>query len=178
MFLKKRAAYHILAFSSLAFGMMSVLFILDGTKNASLYRYASFFIILSAAIHRYDSKIAKLLNFQDLPYSEITMLSGLVSFCIAPSMLIYNINNHFSALGIMGHFLGIIFPIAGAYSLSRKNGKSLNYGFSTTLAGVFLTIYSIIILFNQSNLTYALSIIIIFMLSFLMISSSNIKKML
>lgn len=176
----KKAVPNILAFGNLACGMISILMLLDSSKSGDSYYFACFFIILAAAIHRYGMKIAKFLNVLCEMEKELNALSDLVSFGVAPSILIYNLNNHFSNMGIIGYLLGIIFPLAGAYRLARyrrKNFDDYYLGISITLAGVFMTLYSLIVLLGNSKPTTILSIMFIILLSYLMVSKFKIRKL-
>ena len=93
-------------FSNLACGVFSLLMLFEGKLEA-----ACIFILLAALIDRYDGRIARFLNVSSEIGKELDSLADLVSFGVAPAMLLY-ILNQYEHLGIIGYILIILFPIA------------------------------------------------------------------
>lgn len=167
----KNGIPNLFTFGNLIFGTMSLIMTFD--KN---YSMAGIFIIVSALLDRYDGRIARRLNVSSELGKELDSLADLISFGVAPSMLIYNLYN-FSDKGLWGYFLLLVFPVAGAYRLARYNVASFDGVFSgipITIAGILLALYSLSSNFLVSNrvITY----IIVLLLSYLMVSKVEFKK--
>jgi CDP-diacylglycerol--serine O-phosphatidyltransferase len=167
----KNAVPNIFTFANLACGVLSLLM----TFNSN-YRWACLFIIIAGLIDRYDGRVARFLQVSSEIGKELDSLADLVSFGVAPSILVFNLYN-FVNLGLAGYLLVLVFPIAGAYRLARYNSMDFNnvfMGVPITIAGTFLALYSLITLNNNSN--YILTIILVVLLSYLMVSKFKIKK--
>ncbi|MCM8711100.1 CDP-diacylglycerol--serine O-phosphatidyltransferase [Clostridium sp. SYSU_GA19001] len=167
----KNAVPNIFTFANLACGVLSLI----ATFNSN-YKWASLFIIIAGLIDRYDGRVARFLQVSSDLGKELDSLADLVSFGVAPSILIFNLYN-FIDLGIIGYLLVLIFPIAGAYRLARYNTTPFNnvfMGVPITIAGSFLALYSLITLKNAEN--PIISIFLVIILSYLMISKFQIKK--
>lgn len=168
---KRNAVPNIFTFSNLGCGVLSLLM----TFNEN-YRWACLFIIIAGIIDRYDGRIARFLNVSSDIGKELDSLADLVSFGVAPSILIFNLYN-FTNLGFLGYILVLLFPIAGAYRLARYNSSTFNnifMGVPITIAGTFLAFFALITLNSNSN--PSISIILLILLSYLMISKFKIKK--
>lgn len=167
----KSAVPNLFTFANLACGVLSLL----STFNEN-YRWASLFIIIAALIDRYDGRVARFLNVSSELGKELDSLADLVSFGVAPSILIFNMYN-FVNLGIAGYVLVLVFPIAGAYRLARYNCSTFNNvftGIPITIAGSFLALYSLLTINNNGK--GILTIILVVILSYLMVSKFQIKK--
>jgi len=70
---------------NLSFGVFSILEIIKQNYIAS-----AVFIIIAAFIDRYDGRIARLLNVSSEFGKELDSLADLVSFGVAPALLIFN----------------------------------------------------------------------------------------
>ena len=82
------------------------------------------------------------------------------------------------SLGNIGYLCFLIYPVAGAYRLARYNNSTFNNvytGIPITLAGMLVAIYALVTLNSPHN--FPLTIIIMFVLSYLMVSKIQIKKM-
>lgn len=175
----KNAVPNIFTFANLACGILSILMTFQANSlDQSNYRLACYFILAAAFIDRYDGRVARFLNVSSDLGKELDSLADLVSFGVAPSILVFSLYN-FSNLGVIGYLLVLIFPIAGAYRLARFNTTNLHnvfMGVPITIAGSFLALYSLITisLGHFSNLALSISLIIIS--SYLMVSKFKIKK--
>jgi CDP-diacylglycerol--serine O-phosphatidyltransferase len=168
---KMSAIPNMFTFANLACGVLSLLM----TFNAN-YKWACLFIIIAGLIDRYDGRVARFLQVSSDIGKELDSLADLVSFGVAPSILIFNLYNY-TNLGIIGYLLVLIFPISGAYRLARYNATPFNdvfMGIPITIAGSFLALYSLITI--EYNANPALSIIFVVLLSYLMISKVRFKK--
>lgn len=173
----KNAVPNMFTFANLACGVLSILMTFQGnTIDQTNYKMACYFIILAAIIDRYDGRVARFLKVSSDLGKELDSLADLVSFGVAPSILVFSLYN-FSAFGFMGYLLVLIFPLAGAYRLARYNSTTFDnvfMGIPITIAGGLLAIFALITINHTTN--PILSIILIFMLSYLMVSKLRIKK--
>lgn len=162
---------NIITFGNLIFGLLSLIM-----TNESNYRFSAIFILLAALMDRYDGQVARFLHVSSSFGKELDSLADLVSFGVAPSLLIFNLYN-FISLGYLGYVCFLIFPLAGAYRLALYNCSKCNNvytGIPITLAGMLLALYALIPLNSSTN--FLLTIIIMFILSYLMISKFKLKK--
>lgn len=169
--MKKSSIPNILTFGNLVFGLLSLLM----TFQAN-YKISVVFILLAALMDRYDGQLARYLQVSSSLGKELDSLADLVSFGVAPSLLMFNLYN-FMSLGYLGYICFLIFPVAGAYRLARYNNSEFNNvytGIPITLAGMLIALYALATLNSPHN--FPLTIIIIFSLSYLMISKVQIKK--
>lgn len=162
---------NIFTLGNLSCGVMSLLMTYEVN-----YKFASLFIILAALLDRYDGRIARALNVSSEIGKELDSLADLISFGVAPSLMVFSMNN-FSSLGIIGYISLVIFPVAGAYRLAKYNISTFTGVFSgipITCAGMIIAIYS---LFNINKmLNTGFNICIVILLSYLMISKWEFKK--
>ena len=169
--MKKSSIPNILTFGNLIFGLLSLLM----TFQAN-YRLSAIFILLAGLMDRYDGQVARFLQVSSDFGKELDSLADLVSFGVAPSMLIFNLYN-FISLGYLGYVCFLIFPVAGAFRLARYNSSKFDNvytGIPITLAGMLVALYALMTLNSPRN--FPLTIIIIFILSYLMVSKFQIKK--
>jgi len=168
---KKSSIPNILTFGNLIFGLLSLLTTFHGN-----YKLSVIFILLAGLMDRYDGQVARLLQVSSELGKQLDSLADLVSFGVAPSMLIFNLYN-FISLGYIGYVCFLIFPVAGAYRLARYNSSKFDNvytGIPITLAGMLVSLYALLTLNSPHN--FPLTITIIFILSYLMVSKFQIKK--
>lgn len=169
--MKKSSIPNILTFGNLVFGLLSLLM----TFQAN-YKLSIIFILLAGLMDRYDGQLARFLQVSSELGKQLDSLSDLVSFGVAPSMLIFNLYN-FISLGYFAYFCFLVFPVAGAYRLARYNSckfDNVYTGIPITLAGMLLALYALVTLNSPNN--FPLTIIIMFILSYLMVSKFKMKK--
>lgn len=169
--MKKGSIPNILTFGNLVFGLLSILMTFQTN-----YKLAAIFILLASLMDRYDGQVARLLQVSSELGKELDSLADLVSFGVAPSILIYNLYD-FISLGYLGYVCFLVLPLAGAYRLARYNSSKFDNvytGIPITLAGILLALFALATLNSSHN--YPLVIIIIFILSYLMISKFQLKK--
>ncbi|QGU96063.1 CDP-diacylglycerol--serine O-phosphatidyltransferase [Clostridium bovifaecis] len=156
---------------NLACGLISLIMTFQGD-----YKTACIFILLAGIMDRYDGRIARFLDAASDIGKELDSLADLVSFGVAPSILVFNLYN-LTDLGIVGYLLVLIFPLSGAYRLARYNCTEFDgsfMGIPITVAGMLMSLYSFLTLENASNVL--LTGILMVLLSYLMISKLKIKK--
>lgn len=157
--------------SNLTLGVLSLLMTFNGN-----YALSAVFILCAALIDRYDGRVARLLGVSSEIGKELDSLADLVSFGVAPSMLICLIYN-LTSFNIIGYALVVIFPVTGAYRLARYNTMDFENVFSgipITIAGSILALYALMTYKSANNLV--LTIVIILSLSYLMVSKIKFKK--
>ena len=169
MIIAKSAVPNAFTLGNLGCGILSLLMTFQ--KNFML---AAIFVLLAGVMDRYDGRIARFLNVSSELGKELDSLADLVSFGVAPSILIFNINQ----LGIIGYILVLIFPLAGAYRLARYNISTFDgvfAGVPITCAGMFMALYSLFL--HPGNESFSvLTIILMSLFSYLMISKIKFKK--
>ena len=167
-----QAIPNIFTLTNLSCGVISLLM----TFQAN-YLLAAIFILLACLADRYDGRVARYLQVSSELGKELDSLADLVSFGVAPSLLMFNIYNY-SNLGIIGYLLVLLLPIAGAYRLARYNSTEFDgifKGVPITMSGAVLAVFSILTRNNPENF-FVLSIILVFSFSYLMVSNIKLKK--
>lgn len=170
--MKKSAIPNAFTLGNLSFGLLSILMTFH-----TEYFLASLFVLLAALADRYDGRVARFLQVDSEIGKELDSLADLVSFGVAPALLTYKLYN-FMNFGIWGYFLVLIFPICGAYRLARYNISTFDgvfTGVPITLAGSFMAVFSLLTF--RSTLSPVFPIIFLLLLSYLMVSKFQLKKM-
>lgn len=130
---------------------------------------AALMVIIALLTDGLDGKIARALNAQSEFGKELDSLSDVISFGVAPAMIMYAAS--FQYLGPAGLILTAIFPIFGALRLARFNVHNSSAGHFVGLpipaAGGVL---SMLALFH-ADLPALFLMIVTVALSFLMISN-------
>src|SRR5690625_2336866 len=70
---------------NLSFGVMAIIFVVNGSEKLALL-----FILLAALFDRFDGKVARKFNIESASGKELDSLCDLVSFGVAPALLIYH----------------------------------------------------------------------------------------
>ncbi|MDT8718521.1 CDP-diacylglycerol--serine O-phosphatidyltransferase [Clostridium sp. 19966] len=166
----KKSIPNIFTLGNLACGLLSIL-----ASSGKCFYWAGILILLAGVMDRYDGRVARFLQVSSEIGKELDSLADLVSFGVAPAILIYSM--YFEPLGPLGYILVLMFPIAGAYRLARYNCTSFDgvfMGIPITIAGTFMAFFALITIKNPSN--FALPVILMVALSYLMVSKLRIKK--
>ncbi|WP_297638129.1 CDP-diacylglycerol--serine O-phosphatidyltransferase [uncultured Clostridium sp.] len=173
--MKKSCIPNIFTFINLSCGVLSLL----STFNHR-YLYAALLILLAGLVDRYDGRVARYLNVSSELGKELDSLADLVSFGVAPSVLIFILCdfNKLGPVGILGYAVLIAFPICGAFRLARYNVSTFDgnfRGIPITIAGCFMAFYAIICLYLKLPIIIAFVLMIIG--SYLMVSNIKLKKL-
>lgn len=175
----KNSVPNFFTLSNLACGVLSLLMTFEASsQNLNAYKWACLFIIFAALIDRYDGRVARYLNVSSELGKELDSLADLVSFGVAPAILIFNLYN-FERFGLIGYILVLLLPIAGAYRLARYNTSAFDgnfMGIPITAAGIIIAFYSLILILLNAIPNPLVTIFLIVMLSYLMVSKLKIKK--
>ncbi|PIC63577.1 CDP-diacylglycerol--serine O-phosphatidyltransferase [Sporosarcina sp. P13] len=127
---------NIITLFNLSLGIIAIILVLKGHGHMSLM-----FIFFAALFDRFDGMVARHYNAESAFGKELDSLSDLVSFGVAPAMLIYH-----AALSDtlwIGLSAVVFYILAGAVRLARYNVEEFDgsfYGLPITVAGVFLTL--------------------------------------
>lgn len=156
---------------NLSLGILSMLFMFEND-----YYMSSLLIILAALFDRFDGLLARKFNATSSLGKELDSLCDLISFGVAPSILVWHIR--LIDFGIFGIIVTILYAIAGAYRLARYNTTEFSgiyLGIPITLSGGIVAIMALyIIRYNMNNYILALFMLC---LSYGMISTKiRLKK--
>jgi CDP-diacylglycerol---serine O-phosphatidyltransferase len=165
--LKSQTA-NLITLTNLSLGGFSVIATLHDQMNLSLL-----LIFIAALTDRLDGMAARKLNIESELGKQLDSMSDIISFGVAPALLIYTaVLNEFAFPGM---FFTIFYIGCGAFRLARFN-ISDNTGYFTglpiTAAGCLMTLSYLAIPFIPGVLVLFFTII----LSLLMISSFTLKK--
>lgn len=172
--MRKSCIPNVFTFINLSCGIISILSVMSNN-----YAVAGVFILLAGLVDRYDGRIARFLNVSSDLGKELDSLADLVSFGVAPSILIYVLYDYsnFGPRGIFGLILLLAFPICGAYRLARFNTAAFDgvfTGVPITIAGCFMAVIALLSL-KASISIYVVTILMI-LFAYLMVSTLKLKK--
>lgn len=140
------------------------------------YQLAAILIILSMILDGMDGKVARRLNTSSAFGKELDSLSDLVSFGVAPAILIYSAQ--VSDLGYNGYLgLGIasVFALCGAIRLARFNVLNISdffVGVPITAAGSILALLELL----SNRIPAVVFPIAMLLLAVLMVSNVKVPK--
>jgi CDP-diacylglycerol--serine O-phosphatidyltransferase len=117
---------HLFTLANLFFGFLSLIFTLDGK-----YSLAAGMIIISIIMDSMDGKVARKLAVSSDFGKQLDSLCDLVSFGVAPAILVYQVILH-TYLGLL---IAVVFVLCGAVRLARFNVLNI----STYFIGVPIT---------------------------------------
>lgn len=107
----------LITIGNIAFGFRSMIFSINGALSS-----AAWCIIIAIAFDVLDGRVARWTNTTSSFGIELDSLSDIVSFGIAPSILMYQMG--LSTLGKPGFIIALFFVIAGALRLAKFNLKA------------------------------------------------------
>ena len=166
-FLRKQAA-NILTFMNMILGLAAILFAIQNN-----FKLSSIFILVAAVTDYSDGWVARKLNTTSALGKYLDSNSDLISFGIAPGLLIYlSVLNQF---GIFGIGVSFLFIVCGAFRLARYNAVE----FSGYYVGVPITISGALLALAIFAIPYFPAIVflpITLILSYLMVSNHSVKK--
>lgn len=93
------------------------------TAMEGYFNYAAIAIFVAMIMDFFDGRVARLTNTQSAFGAELDSLSDMVSFGIAPALVIYSWS--LEGLGKLGWLAAFIFTAAGALRLARFNTQVL-----------------------------------------------------
>ncbi|UII54958.1 CDP-diacylglycerol--serine O-phosphatidyltransferase [Cytobacillus spongiae] len=165
----KAQAANALTMSNLMLGGFSVIATLNDQLKVSLL-----LIFIAALLDRFDGMVARKLQIVSELGKELDSMSDIISFGVAPALLLYVGVLH--EFGAPGAFFTIFYIGCGALRLAKFNISENNgyfIGLPITAAGCLLTLsYLTLSVIQTQGILF-----LIIVLSFLMISPFRIKKM-
>ena len=174
--MRKSCIPNVFTFINLSCGVVSILSVMD-----EKYAMAGVFILLAGLVDRYDGRIARFLNVSSDLGKELDSLADLVSFGVAPSILVYMYFEleYFGPNGLLGFVVLLLFPICGAYRLARFNTADFEgvfTGVPITIIGCFMAFFSLIV--TELNIKMSIYIVVLLMIigSYLMVSKLKLRK--
>lgn len=158
-----------LTMCNLCLGVAAIMFVTE--DSASLW--PPLFILIAALMDTCDGKLARSLNAQSDLGKELDSLCDLVTFGVAPAILLWHAC--LSAYGAKGAVFVFMYVIAGAYRLARYNVScdcSSFTGMPITCAGILTALYYMT---QYSNYALSTAFFMAF-LSFAMVSRVRFKR--
>ncbi|MDW7673721.1 MAG: CDP-diacylglycerol--serine O-phosphatidyltransferase [Bacillota bacterium] len=159
----------IFTLTNLLLGFLALIYTMEGRFNL-----AASLILISVVLDGLDGKIARKLDATSNFGKELDSLSDLVSFGVAPAILVYAFALQ-PNLGILGLFMAVFFALCGAIRLARFNVLNITthfLGVPITMAGGLMSLF---ILLGALLPTWFFAVITV-VLAFLMISSIKVPK--
>ena len=105
--------------TSLVFGVLAIMLLADGD-----FLLAAILILLGAILDVLDGHLAVRLNAVSAIGKELDSLADVVTFGVAPTMLVYHLLLSVGVNQYLATFSSLTFVIAGAYRLARFNVHS------------------------------------------------------
>jgi CDP-diacylglycerol--serine O-phosphatidyltransferase len=164
----KAQTANILTMINLSLGGFAILSGIKGQLNLSLL-----LIFLAALADRFDGMVARKLNIESEFGKQLDSMCDIISFGVAPALLIYQGILH--EFGAPGSFFTVLYIACGAVRLARFNITENNgyfTGLPITAAGCLLTLSFLAIPIFPPQFFILFTII----LSFLMIGTFKLKK--
>ncbi|QGG48256.1 CDP-diacylglycerol--serine O-phosphatidyltransferase [Heliorestis convoluta] len=127
--------------ANLLLGILSLVYTMDGN-----FRLAAVMILLSMVLDGMDGKVARKLDVASPFGKELDSLSDLVSFGVAPAILVYAAQMY-EPYGIVGLIIALIFALCGAVRLARFNILNISthfLGIPITVAGPLMAIFTLV----------------------------------
>ena len=168
--MNKSSIPNLFTYLNLSLGIIAIILCFEDR-----YLAANICILTAALADRYDGRIARSFNAVSPLGKELDSLSDLVSFGVAPMILAWTLSLH--SLIPLGYVALLLYPICSAFRLARYNVTE----FSNVYMGVPITVAgSIVALDNIASFKLAnhaaVTLILVLLLSYLMISKIEIKK--
>ncbi|WP_100372197.1 CDP-diacylglycerol--serine O-phosphatidyltransferase [Bacillus sp. FJAT-45037] len=160
---------NILTLINLGLGALSIVFVLQNEL-----RMALLLITIAAVCDRLDGAAARRFNATSEFGKQLDSLSDIVSFGVAPAILIHQAILH--EFGSVGAIFAILFILCGAIRLARFNVTESNryfVGLPITAAGCILTFSTLLVPFLEPYSFMFITII----LALMMVSTFTVRKM-
>ena len=164
----KSQTANLLTLANLSLGGFAIIFAINGNLNLSLL-----LIFIAALADRFDGMVARKLNIESDLGKQLDSMSDIISFGVAPALLIYQ--GILSDFGAPGAFFIVFYIGCGAFRLARFNiTENTGYftGLPITAAGVLATLSFLAIPLLPPQ-TYLFTMMT---LSLLMVSPFKLKK--
>jgi CDP-diacylglycerol---serine O-phosphatidyltransferase len=159
---------NIITVVNLALGVLGIYFVVVSELKLSFFA-----IFIASFVDRFDGLIARKMQIESELGKQLDSLSDLISFGVAPAFLVYQSSLH--EFGFPGVLFIIIYIICGAIRLARFNIHEFSghyIGVPITVAGCLLALSYLL----NGIIPGYLFMFLILILSFLMISTIQVKK--
>lgn len=155
---------------NVVFGSLSLVYTLNQE-----YSTAAILILVAVLMDSLDGRIARKLDIISQLGKELDSLCDLVSFGVAPALLLYAqvLNPYVYSLGLI---TAIFYIVCGAYRLARFNVINLTdsfMGIPITLAGAIVAVVS----FFAASMSATLVLIVLLFLGIMMVSKIKVPKL-
>lgn len=154
---------------NLLLGCLSLVYASEG-----YFKMAAIMILFSVILDGMDGKVARKLDVSSLFGKELDSLSDLVSFGVAPALLVYQQMLH-KDFGIWGLLVVLLFIVCGALRLARFSVLNISeyfLGIPITAAGGLVALISLL----AGQISPLATIIAMFALALLMVSNLKVPK--
>jgi CDP-diacylglycerol--serine O-phosphatidyltransferase len=126
--------------------LLGVLAILLAVQNEPRYiDYAAILVIIGMVLDGLDGRVARMLNAASDFGKELDSLSDIVTFGVAPSLIMYLVA--LQGMGPWGILITVLFPVCGALRLARFNVQpgvpGFFVGLPITIAGGVLATFAL-----------------------------------
>ena len=135
-------------------------------------RIAILLIFLAALADRFDGAVARKFDVESELGKQLDSLCDLISFGVAPALIVYNVALH--EFGPWGMFFTAFYIACGAYRLARFNVTPSNGYFVGVPIPVAACFLSLCILINDSASVFLL--LLTGLLSIAMVGTFKLKK--
>lgn len=158
---------------NLVFGSLSVIYTINGD-----FRLAALFILIAVVMDALDGKVARRFNASSELGKQLDSLSDLVSFGVAPALLVLTMVGQSSVIqysSLILTIISVIYILCGAFRLARFNISNITdhfEGIPITLAGTIVAVV-VLLLPSMSILIYMALLVV---LAYLMVSKITVKK--
>jgi CDP-diacylglycerol--serine O-phosphatidyltransferase len=168
-----KSVTNIITLFNLLFGSLSILYTFKGE-----YGYAAMAIVAAVLMDSMDGRVARKLHTASDLGKELDSLCDLVSFGVAPSILIYtqvfsSLNDFTARVAIVATLLYIM---CGALRLARFNILNCSeffLGIPITLAGLLMAMISLFF----STIPNLVILVLMLSFAFLMVSNLRVPKL-
>lgn len=154
--------------ANLLLGVVSLVFTMDNE-----FQVAAIMILLGMVLDGMDGRLARRLNAASPFGKELDSLADLVSFGVAPAILVYAIK--LKNFGVAGLIICVIFALCGAIRLAKFNVLNIStyfLGIPITAAG---SLVALTVLLGNRLPVIAYPVIMV-LLSYLMVSNIKVPK--
>jgi len=158
----------IFTLANLLLGVVSLIFTMDNE-----FQIAAIMILLGMVLDTMDGRLARRLDAASPFGKELDSLADLVSFGVAPAILVYAIK--MKAFGTLGLVVCVIFALCGAIRLAKFNVLNISsyfVGVPITAAG---SLVALTVLLGNRLPPVAYPVIMV-LLSYLMVSNIKVPK--
>lgn len=164
----KTQTANILTIGNMAFGGAALMATLNG-----YYSWSVLFIFIAAFLDRFDGMVARKFNQESELGKQLDSMSDILSFGVAPAILIYELV--LTDFGLSGMVFTVIYIASGAFRLARFNiSESNGYftGLPITAAGTVITLS----FFGIDVIPPVIYMFLFILCSLLMISTFTLRK--